>query len=95
MVNVCLLGRELIISAVEALKWRTYRAEVPAAGAGCPCKGASVREGSHFSVPAGFDQNGPLLRQNVLKDRHIPAPFFLALSHFASNLNRAIYEFTA
>ena len=34
-------------------------------------------------------QNGPTLRRKAWKYRHIPAPFLLALSHFASNLNGA------
>jgi hypothetical protein len=48
-----------------------------------------------LGVPKGFDQNGTSLRQEALKYRHIPAPSFLALSHFASNLDGAVYEFTA
>jgi hypothetical protein len=38
----------------------------------------------------GFAQNGPLLRQEALKDGHIPAASFLALSHFDSNLDGAV-----
>jgi hypothetical protein len=67
---------------------------VAAGRAGCPSKAASGRDGSHLDVPSGFDQNGPSLRQEVLKYRHIPAPSFLALNHFASNLDDAVYEFT-
>ncbi|ABD26156.1 hypothetical protein Saro_1716 [Novosphingobium aromaticivorans DSM 12444] len=80
---------------IEAPEWRTYRAERSAAGAGCPCKGVSVRDGSHSGVPSGFDQNGHLPRQSGLKYRHIPAPSFLAPGRFASNLDGAIHEFTA
>jgi hypothetical protein len=68
---------------------------VAAGKAGCLSKGSFGRDGSHLVVPQGFDQNGPLPRQEVWKYRHIPAPSFLALSHFASNLAPAIYEFTA
>ena len=54
-------------SAVEAPKWRTARAERRAGKAGCRPKRLSVRDGSHSGVPKGFDQNGPLLRREVLK----------------------------
>ncbi|WP_142638511.1 hypothetical protein [Sphingomonas sp. IC081] len=90
-----LLGRKLINGAIEAPKWRTVRSEVSAGRAGCPSKVASVRNGSHLGVPSGFDQNGPSLRQEALKYGHIPSPSFLALNHFASNLDDAIDEFTA
>jgi hypothetical protein len=80
---------------IEAPKWRTYRAKSPAGKAGCLSKGDLVRDGSHLDVPKGFDQNGPSRRQEALKYRHIAAPSFLALSHFASNLDGAIHEFTA
>jgi len=43
----------------------------------------------------GFDQKGPYRRREGLKYRHIPAPSLLVLRLFASNLERAIYEFTA
>src|SRR3546814_13422252 len=44
----------------------------------------------HFSgVPKGFDQNGPLLRREALKYRHMSSPSLLALGHFASNLDAA------
>jgi hypothetical protein len=46
-----------------------------------------------LDVPKGFDQNGPLLRREVWKYRHIPAPSLLALSHFASNLDGAAIEY--
>ena len=49
--------------------------------------------GSHLDAPEGFDQNGPLLRWKGLRYRHIPAPSRLALSRFASNLERALIEF--
>jgi hypothetical protein len=39
-------------------------------------------------------QNGPSLRQETWKYGRIPAASFLALNHFASNLDGAIYEFT-
>ncbi|MPS67653.1 MAG: hypothetical protein E2586_04055 [Novosphingobium sp.] len=81
-------------STIEAPKWQTARAEADAGRAGCPSKAASVRDGSHLGVPSGFDQNGPSLRREVLKYRHIPSPSLLALSHFASNLDGAVYEFT-
>ncbi|MEJ2410145.1 MAG: hypothetical protein P8Y48_12630, partial [Novosphingobium sp.] len=63
--------------------------------AGCLSRSGLVRDGSHLGVPpfskiGGFDQNGPVLRQEALKYGHIPAPSFLALSHFASNLDGAI-----
>src|SRR3546814_13623039 len=60
-----------------------------AARAGCPCKRLSGRDGSHLDVPKGFDQNGPLLRQEVSEYQHIPSPSLLALGHFASNLDRS------
>ncbi|WP_327195336.1 hypothetical protein, partial [Sphingomonas sp. LH128] len=63
--------------------------------AGCPSKAASVRDGSHSGVPKGFDQKGPAPRRQALKYRHIPSPCLLALSHFASNLDGAVYEFTS
>jgi hypothetical protein len=72
----------------------TSRAEGAAGRAGCPSKAALVRDGSHLGVPSGFDQNGPSLRQEDLKYRHIPSPSFLTLNHFASNLDGAVYEFT-
>jgi hypothetical protein len=95
------LGRKLIHGTIEAPKWRTYRAKSPAGKAGCLSKGGLVRDGSHLGVPpffrrgGGFDQNGTSLRQEALKYRHIPASSLLALSHFASNLDGAVYEFTA
>src|SRR3546814_16604732 len=55
----------------------------------CLSKGLSVRDGSHLDVPKGFDQNGPLLRREVSKYRHISSPSLLALGHFASNLDDA------
>ncbi len=84
-----ILGSGPITDTVEASKWRTYRAKLPAGKAGCLSKGNLVREGSHLDVPQGFDQNGPALRRKAWKYRHIPAPFLLAPSHFASNLNGA------
>jgi hypothetical protein len=83
-------GSGPINRAIEASKWRTYRAKVVAGKAACLSKTALVRDGSHFVVPKGFDQNGPELRRIVLKYRHIPAPILLALSRFASNLDGAI-----
>jgi len=83
------LGSGPITDTVEASKWRSYRAEWPAGKAGCLSKSNWVREGSHLDVPQGFDQNGPTLRRKAWKYRHIPAPFLLALNHFASNLNGA------
>tara|TARA_Y100000815_G_C13330258_1_gene495697 strand:- start:492 stop:647 length:156 start_codon:yes stop_codon:yes gene_type:complete len=47
-----------------------------------------------FPRPGGFDQNGPALRRQALKYRHIPAACVLALTHFASNLDGAVYGFT-
>jgi hypothetical protein len=61
------LGRKLINHTIEAAKWRTYRAEMRAAKAGCLCKRISVRDGSHFAVPKGFDPKGPSLRWIGLK----------------------------
>jgi hypothetical protein len=84
------LGSGPINRAIEASKWRTYRAKVVAGKAGCLSKIALVRDGSHFVVPKGFDQNGPELRRIVLKYQHIPAPILPALSRFASNLDGAI-----
>ena len=84
------LGRKLINDAVEASKWRTYRAKAPAGKAGCLTKGGFGRYGSHLNVPQGFAQNGPLLRQEASKYRHIPSPSFLALSHSDSNLEGAV-----
>ena len=92
------LGSGPINHTIEASKWRTYRAEMRAAKAGCPfgeaqdmlCQRISVRDGSHLDVPRGFDQNGPLQRRIGLKYRHIPAPLLLALGHFASNLDGVI-----
>ncbi|WP_156427384.1 hypothetical protein [Novosphingobium sp. Fuku2-ISO-50] len=81
--------------AIEAAKWRTYRAEMRAAKAGCLCKRISVRDGSHFAVPSGFDPKGPSQRRSGLKYRHIPAPSLLALGLLASNLDGVVYEFTA
>ena len=75
---------------VEALEWRTDRADRRAGKAGCLSKRLSGRDGSHSSVPQGFGKNGPELRLEGLKYRHIPAPSFLALSHFYSNLDRPI-----
>jgi hypothetical protein len=89
------LGRKLKNRAIEATKWRTYRAKAPAGKAGCLSKGALVRDGSHLVAPKGFSQNGPLLRRKGLRYRHIPAPSLLALSHSALNLDGAVYEFTA
>ncbi|WP_395390906.1 hypothetical protein WBP07_10100 [Novosphingobium sp. BL-8A] len=89
------LGLKLINGPIEAPKWRTTRAEGTAGRAGCPSKVPLVRDGSHLGVPSGFDQNGPSLCQEALKYGHIPAPSFLALSHFASNLDGAVYEFKA
>ncbi|WOF45567.1 hypothetical protein KNJ79_13925 [Sphingopyxis indica] len=89
------LGRKLITIAVEAPKWRTARGERRAGKAGCLSKRLAPRDGSHLGVPKGFDQNGPLLRQEALKYRHITAPSLLALGHFASNLDGDGYEFTA
>src|SRR3546814_15412833 len=82
-------GFVLSSSVVEAPKWRTDRAERRARKAGCLSKGLSVRDGSHLNVPKGFDQNGPLLRREVSKYRHISSPSLLALGHFASNLDDA------
>src|SRR3546814_11219413 len=82
-------GSVLSSSVVEAPKWRTDRAERRAGKAGCLSKGLSVRDGSHLDVPKGFDQNGPLLRREVSKYRHISSPSLLALGHFASNLDDA------
>ncbi|MXO66600.1 hypothetical protein [Altericroceibacterium endophyticum] len=63
---------------------------------GClPFQGDLFREGSHLGVAKRFGQNGPSLRQEALKYRHIPTPSFLTLSHFASNLDGTVYEFTA
>ena len=90
-----MLGRKLINDTIEASKWRTYLVKVPAGKAGCLSKGGFGRDGSHLDVPQGFGQNGPLLRRKDWKYRHIPAPFLLALSHFDSNLDGVIYEFTA
>jgi hypothetical protein len=59
----------------------------------CLCKRTAGLDGSHSGVPQGFDQNGPLLRQETWKYRHIPAASFLALSHFASNLEGAGIEY--
>src|SRR3546814_198647 len=87
------LGSVLDYSGVEAPKWRTDRAERRAARAGCPCKRLSGRDGSHLDVPKGFDQNGPLLRQEVSEYQHIPSPSLLALGHFASNLDAAVIEY--
>src|SRR3546814_3559893 len=56
-------------------------------------KDLSVRDGSHLGVPKGFDQNGPLLRREVWKYRHMSAPSLLALSHFASNLDAVGIEY--
>tara|TARA_R110000787_G_scaffold133353_2_gene245660 strand:+ start:477 stop:857 length:381 start_codon:yes stop_codon:yes gene_type:complete len=84
------LGSGPINHAIEAFKWRTDRATLPAGKAGGLSKGDLVRDGSHLNVPQGFDQNGPSLLQKVWKYRHIPAPFFLAPSHFASNLDGVI-----
>src|SRR3546814_20873893 len=64
-------GSVLSSSVVEAPKWRTDRAERRAGKAGCLSKGLSVRDGSHLDVPKGFDQNGPSLRREVSKYRHI------------------------
>src|SRR3546814_10588523 len=72
-------GSVLSSSVVEAPKWRTDRAERRAGKAGCLSKGLSVRDGSHLDVPKGFDQNGPLLRREVSKYRHISSPSLLAL----------------
>jgi hypothetical protein len=63
---------------------------IRAGKAGCLSKRMSIRDGSHYSVPSGFDKNGSLLRQESLKYRHIPASSFLELSHFASNLEGAV-----
>src|SRR3546814_5197714 len=71
------------------------RAERRAASAGCPCKRLSGRDGSHLGVPKEFDQNGPLLRRDVLKYRHMSSPSLLALGHFASNLDDAAIEYGA
>ena len=81
--------------AIEAAEWRTYRAEAAEGNSGAISEVASARDGSHSTAPKGFDQNGPLPRQAPLKYRHIPALAFLALGHFASNLDGAVYEFTA
>ncbi|WP_305702621.1 hypothetical protein [Novosphingobium sp.] len=89
------LGRKLINGVFEALEWRTGRAKLHAGKAGSLSKGGFVRAGSHSSVPQGFAQNGPFPRQEIMKYRHIPALSFLALSHFGSNLDVAVYEFTA
>src|SRR3546814_2902747 len=89
------LGSVLDYSGVEAPKWRTDRAERRAARAGCPCKRLSGRDGSHLGVPKEFDQNGPLLRRDVLKYRHMSSPSLLALGHFASNLDDAAIEYGA
>src|SRR3546814_18575926 len=82
-------------SAVEAPKWRTDRAERRAARAGCPCKRLSGRDGSHLGVPKEFDQNGPLLRRDVLKYRHMSLLSLLALVHFASNFVDSAFEYGA
>src|SRR3546814_2937449 len=84
------LGSVLNYHAVEASKWRRYRAERRAARAGCPCKRLSDRDGSHLGVPpiereGGVDQNGPLLRREVSKYRHIPAPSLLESSEEKSS----------
>src|SRR3546814_17781983 len=73
--------------AVEAPKWRTARAERRAGKAGCLSKRLSARDGSHLDVPKGFDQNGPLLRREVLKYRHMSSPSLLELGPFASKLD--------
>jgi len=47
-----------------------------------------------WAVTSGFPQNGSLLRQKALKYGHIPGRPFLALNHFASNIDGRL-EFTA
>src|SRR3546814_6791257 len=86
-------GSVLSSSVVEAPKWRTDRAERRAGKAGCLSKDLSVRDGSNLGVPKGFDQNGPLLRREVWKYRHMSAPSLLALSHFASHLDAVGIEY--
>ena len=84
------LGSGPINSTFEASKWRRYRALADAAGSIAPRKAAKVRDRSHFGVPAGFDRFCPGQRRKVWKYNHIPAPFLLALSKIASNLERGI-----
>jgi hypothetical protein len=47
-----------------------------------------------FGLLSDLPQNGPSLRQETLEYGSIPAASFLALNHFASDLDGAIYEFT-
>ncbi|CAN0453537.1 unnamed protein product, partial [Ectocarpus fasciculatus] len=70
-----------------ASKWRTYRAEICAGNSHSFPKRISVRDGSHFVVPPGFDRFGRLLRWAGSKYMHIPSPSRLALSPIASNLS--------